>query len=205
MKYFLSINALIFCALTVNSQNLNNDQLASNNIVTQQVVNYNNLDMNDNIQIQTSNRGNSSAVNRFSNKSSSNIAQNTQPKVIKQTNNSQIKNDKVITINSNPGNSNPKEVKQNTNTNDAAVATNTEPNNTYNVFHTANNQPKIIIDSPGLDFKPIGLTGRDYSNGGKLKKGQKNFYRTPKTKKPKHKSKPRFIKLKYRTTGCANW
>jgi len=196
---------LIFCALTVNSQNLNNDQLASNNIVTQQVVNYNNLDINDNIQIQTSNRGNSSAMNRFPNRSNVNTQQTTQTKVVKNRTSPQSNPQKTSYADNNVGNFIPKIEKQNTTKNDVVVATNTEPNGTYNVFHTANNQPNIQVDSPGLDFKPIGLSGRDYSNGGKLKKGQKNFYRTPKTKKLKHKSKPRFMKIKYHTVGCANW
>jgi len=205
MKPFLAINALIFCALSANSQNLDHNQFATNFMVTQQVVNYNNLNINDNIQIQTSNRGNSSAMNRFPNRSNVISQQTTQTKVVKNRTNPQSNPQNTSYADNNLGNINPKVEKQNTTKNDVVVATNTEPNGTYNVFHTANNQPNIQVDSPGLDFKPIGLSGRDYSNGGKLKKGQKNFYRTPKTKKLKHKSKPRFMKIKYHTVGCANW
>lgn len=201
MKHLLSFNALIICILSVSSQNLNHNQWASNNVVTQQVVNYNNVDINNINQIQDAGRGNASAINRFSNKSNINTTQTTQAKVVKTKSNPQKTND----VHSNLGNLNPNVEIQNTTKNDNVVATNTEPNGAYNVFHTANNQPNIKVDSPGLDFKPIGLSGRDYSNGGKLKKGQKNFYRTPKTKKPKHKSKPKFIKLKYHTTSCAKW
>jgi hypothetical protein len=64
----------------------------------------------------------------------------------------------------------------------------------------------VVQDYPGMDFKPSGLSGRDYSNGGKLKKGQKNFYTPTKSKhKSFHKRKPGNKKVKHHTSKCAKW
>jgi hypothetical protein len=82
----------------------------------------------------------------------------------------------------------------------------------FNSNPVANDTKKTVSSKPvieeyqGLDFKPSGLSGRDYSNGGKLKKGQKNFPILMVTKHKKtHEKRPNFKKVKHHTSKCAKW
>lgn len=176
------------------SQNLNNVQFASNNMVNQLAMNYNSFANDNDAPSQISNNGGLAALNRSSNKNKLTPGQTNTKKVVKTNSNPTLQVSVVNTLDNN-----------NENTINHEIKTNTNPDEQYTVFHTANNKPNIKVDSPIMDFTPSGLSGRDYSNGGKLKKGQKNFAKIPKTKNPKHKSKPRHVKVKYHTSQCARW
>jgi len=195
MKPYVLLTVLTLSTLTIKAQNLNEEQFAFNNVQTNVNYNLNNININEN---NTHNRGRSStALSNLSNRGDNNkqIQQkSTKPKVQVQTNTSNI--------NVNRGNV------FNVNENVNIVGTNFSNINSNPVAEDKKkvvNKP-VVKEYEGLDFKPSGLSGRDYSNGGKLKKGEKNIPTYTHTKhKTVHKRKPSFKKVKYRTNKCAKW
>lgn len=235
MKQPILLTALIFSGLVANAQNLTNVQTVAINYTnvsnnnTQQSINYsfsndinpsyqqfaaNNVD----IQVQSNNRGrgNSSATQSFGNSGNNTNKQkkttsNTRVQVQTTVNDDNLNrgsrgnnfeiNDNVL--DNNVGNENANRGRGgNIVVNDVNINSNPVVNDTKK---TVASKP-IVQDAPGLDFKPSGLSGRDYSNGGKLKKGQKNFYTPTKSKhKSFHKRKPNHKKVKHHTSKCAKW
>ena len=223
MKQSLLLTALIFSGLALNAQNLTNisinDQMAfndNNNPIQQQSIVANNIDL----QVQVGNGG-SSALQSFGNSSNKNTNKvqsqqkiNTNPVV------------QVNNVSTNPNNVN-RNRGNNFDVNDNVLDNNVgnenvnrgrggnilvNDNNNIQSNPVVNDTKKTVASKPvvkeyqGLDFKPSGLSGRDYSNGGKLKKGQKNFY-TPSVTKHKiiHKKRPSNKKVKHHTSKCAKW
>jgi len=246
MKQPILLTALIFSVLTINAQNLTNnsinEQVAFNAPIQQQSINYtNNID----VQVQSNNRGNSSAMQSFgnnkTNKPQVNNVKVTQQKINKapvQTNVSEVVNGGTANTDLNINDNNPSnpitnndeqnfipyrgnvfQSNQNTldnvgneNVNRGNRGGNILVNDINDSNPVINDSKKVVASKPvvkeyqGLDFKPSGLSGRDYSGGGKLKKGQKNFYIAHVTKhKTIHKKKPSFKKVKHHTSKCAKW
>jgi hypothetical protein len=203
MKKLFVINVLIFSGLAGFSQNLTNVyQGNQNQVLTQQSSQINYL---GNVQVQTNSRGNrgrSSALSNF---------QSTNPQKVVTTN-KQVKTN--VSRGANVNVNNQVNIETNPNINDNVINDNVGSNPSFintNPQVQVNNQPKTVVNQPmvvqeshGSDFKQIGLSGRDYSGGGKLKKGQKNFYKQEKTK-VKHKKRPGYKKVKYHTAKCASW
>lgn len=186
MNKLLLTTILTISALAGNAQNLVTNQVfinTSNNRVSQQAVNYNpiNNDINFN-QSQTARN------NIGNNRGNTIIQQSSNTKQTKTSNKSPLQAQVNIFDNHNNINenvaiqSNPPQVK----------TTKTE---------------KKVTASVGLDFTPSGLSGRDYSNGGKIKKGEKNFYVQHSKKTPtRHlKKRPGGSKKTYTTHQCARW
>lgn len=210
MKKIFIINVLIFSALAISAQNLTNVSFNSdNNTNTQQAINYsNNINV---VQVQSNNRGNrggSSALSNFNENNNDNVQTASLPKQKKtvKVNNKPVVQTNVNVFDNNVGNiSNPS-----VNTKNDIIVNDVNLNPQVNTNHnkTVNNQPIVIEESHGSDFKPIGLSGRDYSNGGKMKKGVKNFPQPEKTKQHKIKPKLKHLKVKkvkYHTSKCASW
>ncbi len=209
MKKLLIINGLIFSTLTISAQNLTNVSFNNdNNINTQQSVNYySNVNV---VQVQSNNRGNrggSSALSNFNENNNDDVQTANLPKQKKtvKVNNKPIIQTNVNVVDNNVGNmSNPQVITNKNVVND--VNLNPQVNTTHN--KPVNNKPIVIEESHGSDFKQIGLSGRDYSNGGKMKKGVKNFPQPEKTKPSRVKPKLKHLKVKkvkYHTSKCANW
>lgn len=221
MKKLFIFNALIFSVLSGFSQNLTNVyQGNQNEILTQQSSQFNNL---GNVQVQSNNRGNVSRSSALSNFTQINLnpkatAQKTpiqqkktvsvnnkvknEVKINEGTNIKQVNNvnvDNNVNLDNNPNLDN--NVNDQMRSNPSIINTQPQVNNQNKAVI---NQPVVVQESNGSDFKPIGLSGRDYSGGGKLKKGQKNFYKQEKHK-VKHKKRPGYKKVKYRTAQCASW
>lgn len=229
MKKLLILNGLILSGLAISAQNTANNEdnvYASNvqvnyttNITTfspQTNVSSSNVQMTtSNIQMSTvqinGNRG-GSATNKLKSTNNNQVQVQTQVQV-----SNKPKQQKSVEVNTNPvvndnngnlydnnvGNmSNPNVNRGNEGTvnNDVNFNSNPQVNNKTTTTKTV----VVMEEFKGTDFKPIGLSGRDYSNGGKMKKGVKNF---PKAdhKKVKHKKKPGYKKVKYRTSNCAKW
>jgi hypothetical protein len=245
MKQPLFVIALIFSGLSMNAQNLTNQNVqtvainyVNNNGYNQQMTtnyNYSN-DMNPSyeqfasnnvdIQVQSTNRnrGNSSAMQSLGN-SNNDLPNTNKQKVQTSVNNVATQNvDNVTNNNENfrPFRGNVFQTNQNVLDNNVGNE-NANRGRGGNIVVDDNNDhvqsnpvindnKKTVASKPvvkeyqGLDFKPSGLSGRDYSNGGKLKKGQKNFYTPHPTKhKTIHKKKPSYKKAKHHTSKCAKW
>ncbi len=206
MKPYILLTSLTLSILTVRAQNLINQQVSFNNVQTNVNYTFNNLDINEN---NTGNRGRGSST--FNNPGNSGNNTNPQVKVVQvqqKTNKpkNKINSNPVNEVNVNRGNV----FDVNDNVNDVNVQSVTITHVKSNPVIINNN--KKVADKPvvkeyeGLDFKPSGLSGRDYSNGGKLKKGEKNINKPTYTKhKPVHRKRPSFKKVKYHTAKCAKW
>ncbi len=211
MKKLLILNALILSGLTLYAQNLVNNednQYASNvqvgnytttltNITPQtNIGNYNNTNIQS---MNRGGRGNTSAL--------SNIKVN---EVQLQTSNKPKQQKKVqVQIKTNPVVNDINYINESNNTADRGGnlwvndnVTNSNPQ--ANINKTTTTKIVVMEEFKGTDFKPIGLSGRDYSNGGKMKKGVKNFPKIDHSK-AKHKKKPGYKKVKYHTSKCASW
>lgn len=188
MKKPSIIILLTFNILITYSQNIVTNQVfinTSNPSVTQQSINYTNINEGNNIQSQ-------SARNSFGN-FRGNQFNNSNP----QTKN----NNKIKPTNKPKANTHINNIDINDNVNDNEVI----QSNPVQVKTVK--EVKTTVAPIGLDFKPSGLSGRDYSDGGKLKKGEKNFYSqsTHKTSSKKIKRKPSTHKRSYITHSCAKW
>jgi hypothetical protein len=233
MKLSFVLTPLIFSSLALNAQNLINTQVQVVNYTnlanTQQSVNINqqsfNVNVNDNnnnVQLQTNRGGGSSAMLSFgNNNSNTNKSNKVQQKTTAANNKSVIKknadnltNNDVALVNrgnnftvndnvleNNVGNQGMVQYRGGNVINDVNINSNPVVNDTKKTITS-----KPVVEYQGLDFKPSGLSGRDYSNGGKMKKGQKNFYAAHATKtKTVHRKKPSFKKAKVHTSKCAKW
>jgi hypothetical protein len=216
MKKLFILNGLILSGLSLSAQNwINNND---NNVYASNVQSTNYNTTLTNVSVQT-NVGNSNS--QLTNVYGSNVQLST----TQLTGNSggsttnKPKQKKIIqvqqvntnpTVNDNNGNLYENNVGNLTNP-DANRGNGGNINTNKNVSINSNPQVNttttktvVMEEFKGTDFKPIGLSGRDYSNGGKMKKGVKNFPKADNTK-VKHKRKPGFKKVKYHTSKCANW
>lgn len=205
MKRIILLSTLTLSTLSIRAQNSNEQEFSFNNLQTNVNYNLSNIDIN---QVNIQNRGrSSSALNNLGNSNNTNKPKNTvQQKTTKPKLQVQVINNPVNNINVNRGN----DLDVNDNLNNVVQTNSTYINvNSNPVAENKNivvNKP-VVKEYEGLDFKPSGLSGRDYSNGGKLKKGEKNIYKptAAKHKTSIHKRKPSFKKVKYRTSKCAKW
>lgn len=205
MKRIILLSTLTLSILYTRAQNLNEQEFSFNNVQANVSYTLSNID-NNQINTQTRGRG-SSALSNLGNFNNINKPKNnaqqktTKPKLQVQVVNSPVNNTNVNQGNLFDANDNVGNVVQ---TNSTYINVNSNP-----VAENKNivvNKP-VVKEYEGLDFKPSGLSGRDYSNGGKLKKGEKNIYKptAAKHKTTIHKRKPSFKKVKYRTSKCAKW
>lgn len=210
MKNLFIFNVLIISGLSINAQNINNVQIANidNSPNYQQGMFNSNPNNNIHTNIQTQgNLGGGAARLRNKIKKPNMINQkqvvNNKPQKLVQGN--------VGNVFDNVGENNvniPIQVIGRGNINEVNFNVNDNPQiNNPKLNKPLNNKSVVVIEEyKGLDFKPIGLSDRDY-NGGQLKKGQKNFYKPAYTKhkNDRPKRKTRFKKVKYYTSKCATW
>jgi hypothetical protein len=211
MKKLFIFNVLIFSGLAGFSQNLTNVYMGNQNeVFTQQSSQF----------INPGNVGRSSALSNFNQTNQSPRATAQKPptqqkktvsvnnkvknevKINEGTNINQLNNvnvDNNVNLDNNPNLDN--NVNDQMRSNPSIINTQSQVNNQNKAVI---NQPVVVQESHGSDFKQIGLSGRDYSGGGKLKKGQKNFYKQEKHK-VKHKKRPAYKRVKYHTAQCASW
>ena len=211
MKRLFLFNVLIVSVLSVKSQNILQVQMSNVNYInTQQSVTQNNTNVfNNQVQVQNRGNGQGSALQnlRGNNINQTTTQQATQQKVVNRANlprNVSNTNTLNNVADNNVGNVVTTQVNNNPVKNDNKVVQQT---NVDNKTQTTTNKPVNTEVYQGMDFKPSGLSGRDYSNGGKMKKGQKNFYTPTKTKyrKAPGKRRPVFKKVKHHTSKCARW
>jgi len=196
MKKLLILNGLILSSLTLSAQNWinNNDNVYASNV---QSVNY------------TTNLTNVSVQTNVSTSSISQLQQVNKPKQKKTVQVQQVNTNPSVNDNNgnvfenNVGNLSNTEVNRG-NTGNVNKNVNINSNPQVNTTQTTTTKTVVMEEFKGTDFKPIGLSGRDYSNGGKMKKGVKNFPKADQTK-VKHKRKPGYKKIKYHTSKCAQW
>lgn len=219
MKKIFLFNLLIISSLSVFAQNYINNSDNNNVFASNVQVNYTtsltNVSVytnvggsNTNVQSLHDNQGNPSALSNL------NLSVNNKIQVQQQTTNKIKKNPVIQTqvvnmdVNENQDNvfenkggnlSNPSTNRGGNTINDVVLS---NPQTTTN---KANSKSVVVMEEfKGTDFKPISLSGRDYSNGGKMKKGVKNFPKMDHSK-VKHKKKPTYKKVKYHTSHCAKW
>ena len=196
MKKLLILNGLILSSLTLSAQNWinNNDNVYASNV---QSVNY------------TTNLTNVSVQTNVSTSSISQLQQVNKPKQKKTVQVQQVNTNPSVNDNNgnvfenNVGNLSNTEVNRG-NTGNVNKNVNINNNPQVNTTQTTTTKTVVMEEFKGTEFKPIGLSGRDYSNGGKMKKGVKNFPKADQTK-VKHKRKPGYKKIKYHTSKCAQW
>ena len=207
MRQPILLTALIFSGLAANAQNLTNVQVLTVNYPnTQQLTNYNpSNDLNPSYEQFAANEMDIQVKGNPTNKQN-NIASNSQ------LNLNNTVNDNNPYRGGNRGNN--FDINDNVLDNNVGKENlsrgrggNTLSNPVVNDHKKIVSSKPVVQDAPGLNFKPSGLSGRDYSNGGKLKKGQKNFYKgsTSKHKTTIHKRKPKFKKVKHHTSRCPKW
>ncbi len=215
MKKLILTNLLVSSALILGAQNIINEQTASNINVNQTNWDNNPYDNIGGNEIQTNNRGNrgggASAFQSLSN--NNNNATQTQAA---NSNNRSTQRVQGNVYRGNTFNTNINDVNDNVQENNSPnrgnqgpvnnVAANSNPQANTSNANKSNNTKVVVAESGGLDFKPITRRGGDYSDGGKMKKGQKNFYsqQSP-SKKTVSKRKPSFKKVKHHTSKCASW
>ncbi len=215
MKKLFILNGLILSGLTISAQNWvnNTDNVYASNVQVQSVnytTNMTNISIqtnvgNSNNSIQSMNRGgrgNNSALSNI------NLVNDNNPVVQVQTQSTnKPKQQKTVQTNTNPvvNENNGNVFDNNVGKLNENKVNDVNVNTTTQISVNKTTKTAVVDESTNNDFKPIGLSGRDYSNGGKMKKG--HIYNFPKADhtKVKHKRKPGFKKVKYHTSKCARW
>lgn len=197
MKKIAIIITLTISGLSLDAQNLVTNQVFIN---TSNYANSQQFVLNNSENNVPANQNPQSARNSFGNLRGNRgvVTQNKTPKNHVKVTNSQSTNVVNDNVNDNANRNEPVQVNRQINIQSNPIQVNT--------VQVEKVQKKTDVPV-GLDFTPSGLSGRDYSNGGKLKKGEKNFY-TQSYKLPVSKVKKRKAnahKKSYITHGCAKW